>query len=286
MKDSEVPQLSLLPFLVSDAVLLATAGVIVEFGPRPMTLGQSVLCVACVGFAAIIGILPFLRRYETAVKLEESSSLADTVQQIGHLGDVAARVDQATGYLQTINDQAEKTVAAASGVSEQMTTEAQQFRQFMAQAQDRERAHLKLEVEKLRRSEGDWVQSVTLILDHIHALHQASIRSGQAELSKQIGQFRGVCLDSCRRVGLAVYIPQLGEVFDPAKHTLGKAADQPAEGSTISDMLACGYLFQGALLRPSLVKVGEGSGGVVEDGAETGSVVEDVPAVDENLGGS
>ena len=268
MKDSEVPQISLWPFLVGDAVLLATAGVIVQFGPRPMTLGQSVLCVAAVGFAAVIGVLPFLKRYEAEVRFQEDRGLTSAVEQIGELRHVAGRFEQATGYLQTIQDQAEKTVGATTEVSERMITEATQFREFMTQAQDREKAHLKLEAEKLRRGEGEWVQSVVLILDHIHALHQAAMRSGQPELSKQIGQFRGVCLDACRRVGLSPYIPEAGEPFDPAKHTAGKSESKPADGATVSAILACGYLYQGAMLRPALVKT-EAPTETAEDSPET-----------------
>ena len=39
-----------------------------------------------------------------------------------------------------------------------MTAEARAFQQFLDKANDTERNHLRLEVEKLRRAEGDWLQ--------------------------------------------------------------------------------------------------------------------------------
>ena len=53
---------------------------------------------------------------------------------------------------------------------------------------DAEKGALRLEVEKLRRTEGEWVQVVVRVLGRILLLHNAAARSGQPELAAQIDE--------------------------------------------------------------------------------------------------
>lgn len=255
MNDLEPPRLSLWPFLLGDAMLLVTAGMIVQLSSRPLSTVAASLCVACVALAAWIGILPFLKRYQMDQKLAEVESLDSVVDQINSMELVAKRVSQVTGYLQTMQDQSEKTVAAAGELTEKMISEAKDFQNFLTQANDREKAHLKLETEKLRRAENDWLSVLTFVLDHVFALYQAGVRAGQPDLINQLTNFQSACREASRRVGLIAYEPKPGEPFNNEIHRVPNDHDTVAEGVVIDQVIACGFNFQGKMLRSALVKV-------------------------------
>lgn len=247
-------RLSLWPFLVGDGVLVVMAGVLVYLGPRPLTAIPAILCVGCVATGAWLGVLPFLKRYEAATTKEEWQTLHSAVVQIDRLDEVARQVGQATGYLQTMHDQAEKTVAVAGDMAQQTLGEIRKAHEAIATAEDREKALFKLEAEKLRRAEGDWLNTLTYILDHVHALHQAAMRSGQSSLITQLGNFQNACFDAARRVGLTAFVPERGQIFDPQLHKLHQSREVPPEAK-IDGAMAAGYNYQGRVLRPALVRI-------------------------------
>ena len=47
--------------------------------------------------------------------------------------------------------------------------------EFLAKANDSEKGFLRLEVDKLKRAEGEWLQTLVRILDHVNALHQGAL---------------------------------------------------------------------------------------------------------------
>ena len=115
---------------------------------------------------------------------------------------------------------------------------------------------MRLEVEKLRRAEGEWLQVVARILDHIFALHNAASRSGSTDLAEQIGSFQNACRDAARRVGLMPYSAAPAEKFDAQKHRAHGVENPPAD-AVIAETLAPGMSFQGRLIRPALVRLQE-----------------------------
>src|SRR5207245_9616273 len=94
------------------------------------------------------------------------------------------------------------TVGTARQIAERMASEAKAFSDFMQKASDAEKGHLRLEVEKLRRSEGEWLQVLVLTLDHVYALLLAGRRSGQQNIIQQLTTFQHACRDVARKVGL------------------------------------------------------------------------------------
>jgi hypothetical protein len=136
-----------------------------------------------------------------------------------------------------------------------MAAEAKAFGEFMQKANDSEKAHLRLEVEKLRRSETEWLHTVIRLLDHIYALHQAGVRSGHRNVIQQLTSFQDACRDITRRVGLTPVEALAGEAFDEAKHQLMEDQPPPPDGALVEDTLATGYTFQGQLLRRTLVNL-------------------------------
>ncbi len=252
MSEARAPKAAKWPFLLADLVLLGLAGLIIQRGNFPLEPFELAGVVACGVIGAWCFIQPFLREYEAEVRFAEANSLTTTVQQIHNVEQVAQEITSALNYLQTAQLESQKSITAAKEIGDRMTTEAHNFAEFMKTANDTEKGHLRLEVEKLRRSEGDWLQVVVRMLDHTFALHHAAMRSGQRGLVEQLGQFQFALRDAARRVGLTAYAAEPGETFDAQKHhpADGKAPEGPA---VVGETTAPGYTFQGRLVRPALV---------------------------------
>ncbi|HSA03350.1 MAG TPA: nucleotide exchange factor GrpE, partial [Candidatus Paceibacterota bacterium] len=129
------------------------------------------------------------------------------------------------------------------------------FKEFLEKASDSEKSTLRLEVDKMKRSETEWLQVTTGILDHVFALQQAAARSGQPELAHQISLFQRACRDLARRIGLVPFAPEENQPFDPNLHHLADAESGGEKGGPIARILATGYTYQGQLVRRSLVSL-------------------------------
>ena len=167
---------------------------------------------------------------------------------------IAVATDQWALVQDAKKGSAEKTTAAAREIADRMAKEVSAFNEFQAKLNDSEKSSLRLEVEKLRRTEGEWLLVVVRILDHIHALHNAAVRSGQPEVAEQIGQFQNACRDAARRVGLTPFMAEPDEKFDGKKHRAHGVENPPADG-VVAETLAAGFTFQGRLVRPALVRL-------------------------------
>jgi molecular chaperone GrpE (heat shock protein) len=176
------------------------------------------------------------------------------LRQIKNIEQLAGQVRSATGQWQNVQDAADKTEAAAREIAERMTAEAQGFKEFMQRANESEKANLRLEVDKLRRAEADWLQVLVRVLDHVYALHLGAVRSGQPNLIEQMSNFQNACRDAARRVGLAPFIAALDEPFDGQRHQLVDGT-KPAPDAVVGETLAAGYTFQSRLVRPALVRL-------------------------------
>ena len=125
--------------------------------------------------------------------------------------------------------------------------------EFLTKANDSEKAHLRLEADKLRRGERDSMQILVHLLDQVYALHQGGARSGQQGLIDQLTLFQNTCRDIVRRVGLTPFAAAADEAFDPEVHQLADPEDKLTADSRIAHTVATGYSFQGKLIRPALV---------------------------------
>lgn len=255
MTDQRAPSPVKWPFFLADIVLLGVAFWIVNHYPAPVPVAALALGVGCVVIAAFIAVMPFRLQYQAVVQFAESNGLVDAVAQINKAETAAEQIRAATAQWQGVQEQSARTVAAVREISDRMTAEAKAFAEFMQKANEHEKATLRLEVEKFRRSEGQWLQLIIHLLDHTYALHQAGARSGQPNLEAQLGRFREACYDAVRRVGLAPYQPVPGDVFDSEKHQLVEGQVEPEAGALIGETLAVGYSFQGQLVRRSLVSL-------------------------------
>jgi molecular chaperone GrpE (heat shock protein) len=268
MSESIAPKLSKWPFLLGDVLLLGTAfyiGLESKFA-----LGHWELCfvVLCVLGGALLGVAPFWLEYDALVKVAEAGALNTVVSQLKNLEGIANQISGATGKWQDAQEQADKTAAAAREIAERMTGEVKAFTEFMKRANDSERATLRLEVEKLRRGESEWLQVLVRMLDHVYALHQGAARSGQPKLVEQVGSFQMACRDAARRVGLTPFTANEGEPFDAQRHQLVEEGVKPPADAVVGETIAAGYTFQGRLLRPTLVRLRENPAGAVAAASE------------------
>ena len=250
------------PFFLADAFMLGLAYYLFYWQIKPgvpLSQWEVVACAVCVFLAAILGITPYLLEYRAVIKygalmkLIETSSLTAATEKIQNLESCVAQIGAATDHLQTAQAQADKTALLAQQITERMTQEVKEFSEFMLKASDGEKATLRLEVEKLRRSEHEWLQVLVFMLDHTFALNKAAERSGQENLIKQLAHFQNSCRDAARRMGLIPILATPGEAFDAQKHQL--AEGETAGSGVISEVMASGYSFQSKLIRPVLVKL-------------------------------
>jgi molecular chaperone GrpE (heat shock protein) len=255
MRDSIPPRLAKWPFFTGDALLLGAAYFIYARSELPMSQGQMALAALCVAAGALLAVVPFLLEYRVMARVAEAAGLTTVISQVQKLEDLAAEIRNSTGLWQTVQEQADKTAAAAQSIAEGMAAEVKSFSEFMQRANDTEKANLRLEVEKLRRGEGEWLQILVRVLDHVYALHQAGLRSGQPGLIEQLTHFQNACLDAARRVGLAPFSPQADEPFDAQRHQAADGDGKPPDGAVVGLTLATGYTFQGRFLRPALVRL-------------------------------
>lgn len=246
---------SVLPFLIGAAVLDYFAWWVVDKSEHPINIWMGVLALVSVAGAAWVSVIPFLTDAENATKLEELDKLQSAAHQIQNLEKVGTQIAIATAQWQNVQEHNAKAIESAKHVSEEMAQEAVRFADFMKKANDSEKATLRLEVEKLKRAETDWLQVLVRVLDHVYALHRAAKHSGQPNLMEQLAHFQNACRDAARRVGLVAFAPAAGDGFEPGQHQTADGRKDIPDDAKVFETVATGYTFQGQMLRPALVLI-------------------------------
>jgi len=258
LKELKVPKW---PFFLGDAIMLGlTYYIYWQAGKLPLDHWELTALGICAGLGTLLGILPYLLEYRAIlkygalIKLIETSSLCAASEKISGLESCVAQITSATDSLQTAQARADKTAGLAKEITDRMSAEVREFTAFLQKANDGEKATLRLETEKLRRAEAEWLGVLVHILDHVYALTRAAEQSGQENLIAQLNQFQNACRETARRVGLSPVLAARGENFDGQRH---QSADgkEIAKGATIGEVLATGFTFQSKLIRPVMVRV-------------------------------
>ena len=221
---------------------------------------EIVASVFCAVMGTVLGVLPFLKEYQATVKLAEAEGLATVVGQIEKVEEIAALIGGSTARWQTVQEAAGKTAGTAKEIADKMAAEVKAFNEFLQRANDGEKAALRLEIDKLRRVETEWLQVLVRMLDHVYALHRASLESRQPTLIEQLANFQSACRDAARRVGLMPLVATPAEIFDERRHQLMDGEPRPAADAAVEETIASGYTFQGKLIRPVLVRLRNGNG--------------------------
>ena len=263
------------PFLAANASLIVLAAVVTCQAAHPLSQMVIGLACACVALGALLGCLPYLWDYRATGKLIELQAVGTVAEQLADLkkysAQIAAATDQWALVQESTKGNTDQTVAAAKDIAGRMAEEIREFNEFQLKLNDTEKGALRLEIEKHRRNEGEWVQVVARILDHIFALHNAASRSGNPDLAEQIGGFQNACRDAARRVGLAPFSAAPEEKFDAQKHR-AHGVENPPAGALVAETLAPGMTYQSRLLRPALVSLLDPNPSAAE------TVAQDLPA--------
>ena len=261
MQESTAPRLAKWPFFLGTTLLLALfAWFMLHQVKTRMNAWEVAGGLGCVALGAFFAIWPFVLEYRAAAKLVETATLTTVVSQVQNLEQLAAQIGGATAQWQTVQESADKTARTAKELAENMANEAKSFSEFLRQSNDSEKATLRLEVDKLRRIEAEWLQVLVRILDHVHALNRAAANSRQPNVIEQLGRFQSACHEAARRVGLMPFIAATEEKYDKQKHQVVDSQAKPVDGAPVEETVASGYTFQGKLLRQAVVKLRNGNG--------------------------
>ncbi len=200
-------------------------------------------------------VLPFLKEFHANAELSEARELASAIDKVNSLELLLKRVENATEQWLHVEDRANEINVTSKDIAEKINAEAREFSEFLQKANDAEKNHLRLEVEKLNKSQNDWLQVMTSTLDHVFALTQAGRQSGQENLIKQLNSFQMACREVARRVGIVTHELQKDELYDSQKHQLRDPKAKSEEGAKIIGIAAQGLSFQGRLIRKTVVVI-------------------------------
>ena len=257
MSELTAPKIPKWPFIVGDVWLLLMAWLVYfESDPEaPFNGLEAFWCFACVATGAWVMVWPFLKEFQARADLTEATELAASVEKISSLEVLAKQVENATEQWLHVEDRANEINATSKEIAGRINAEAREFTEFLQKANDAEKNHLRLEVDKLNRAQVDWVKVVTGMLDHVFALNQAGRQSGQEKLVRQLDNFQAACRDVARRVGVVTHLPKPEEEFDAAKHQLRDSEAEPEAGAKIIGIAAQGLSHQGQVLRKAVVVI-------------------------------
>jgi molecular chaperone GrpE (heat shock protein) len=247
------PKLNKLPFYIADAFLLSVAAWIVFKCPNPFQPWPLIALIVCAAAGAWVSIIPFLRQHEADVQFADSEKLTSAVEQINNLRTFTNQISFATAQWQVVQEQSAKTVTTAREIADRLNAESKEFTEFMQKANDSEKAHLRLEVEKMRRGEGEWLHVLVRVLDHVYALYLAGVESGQTNLIQQFSQFQNACRDAARRVGLTAFEARANDLYNEKTNQVANSQTPPHAGARIAQTIAPGFTFQGQMIRQAIV---------------------------------
>lgn len=246
------------PFFLGDALLLGLASwMIIDHGGLPEG-NRLILVVTCVLVGILFSLLPFLADQRASLKREEWSGMANIGEQLQALPDLQRQIQLATSQWQSIQEQGKATVAEADKVAQSMTQESARFLEVMQSIDVAEKEHLRVELEKCKRGERDWLQANVRVLDHVFALHRAAVQSGQSKLIEQITHFQHAVLDVMKRLGVGLHEAQAKASFDEGLHQVLNQNPTEFKQPVVGETLAPGITFQGREVRLPLVKLVEG----------------------------
>jgi hypothetical protein len=243
------------PFLLGDVMLLGLAYFLYLHLRMPLGRAEIWLFALVVVLGAVLAVVPFLLEYRTAMKMVEIGAMTHAMPQAKNLEELAGQIAAATAQWQGISEHSSGAVNAAKEIADRMTFEMTGFSEFMKKVNDGEKANLRLELEKMRRAEGEWVQLVVRLLDHTYALYLAAVRSGQTNVIEQITQFQNACRDVTRRAGLVAFAPAAEEPFDAKWHHSTDSQAVSMADARVQETIATGYTYQGKMIRPALVSL-------------------------------
>ena len=242
------------PFLSADIIFIALGywiSTLIQGEPQSW---QIISILVCAVLGAAFAVAPFCFEYSAESKAVEIAQLTTVTKEINKMESVAAQIAEASESWEAVQASSRQTAKLAEEIAAGIAETVKSHDEFMANANNEEFNTLKLAVEKLRRSEADWANTLVRLLDLVYRLERSAVASGKEQFIETMSQFQGQCRETARRVGLVAFEAEPGTAFNSEDHVLpdGESADA---GAAVSETRLPGFRLQGKLVRKPLVVV-------------------------------
>ena len=243
------------PFLFADIIFIGLGYWISTLIQGEAESWQIISILTCAFLGAGFAVAPFYFEYRAEAKAVEIAQLTSVAKEVSKMEAVAELISEASKNWGAIQDTSEQTAKLADEIATGIATTVKDHGEFMATASTEQLATLNLEVEKLRRTESDWANTLVSVLDLVFRLKQSAVASGKEQFIETMALFQNQCRDCARRVGLVAFEVESGTPFVSAEHRLPE--DESArEDAVVAETRLPGYRLQGRLLRKPLVRLG------------------------------
>ncbi len=201
--NDEAPKLSPWPFLLGDALLLATAAYLASRSPAPLAGPALFAVVLCVGLGAVLACIPFLLNYTRRQDL----ALAERQNEIAALARTTAESAEQIGIvaqgLQSISETTHRALKPLDQLPQKLQEKINEFKAQLNEVNINENEALAQEVNTLRTSEIERLETAF-----------ASVRKTAAELA---------ALETATRQHLADLTASLARFATSAERTTAQA---------------------------------------------------------------
>ncbi len=242
------------PFLMADIIFIGLGywiSTLIQGEPQSW---QIISILVCAVLGAGFAVAPFYFEYRAEAKAVEIAQLTTVAKEIGKMEAVAQQIADASESWASVQSTSEQTAKLAEEIASGMAATVKDHDEFMANANTEELNTLKLEVNKLRRVEADWANTLVGVLDLVYRLEQSAQASGKEQFIQTMTQFQGQCREVARRVGLVAFEAEKGAAFNPDEHALPEG-EQAGDNASVTQTRLPGFRLQGKLVRKPLVAV-------------------------------
>ena len=192
------------PFLTADIIFIGLGywiSTLIQGEPQSW---QIISILVCAGLGAGFAVAPFYFEYRAEAKAVEIAQLTTVAREVNKMEDTAKLIAEASANWSAVQETSEQTAKLAEEIASGMAATVKDHDSFMANAKTEELSTLKLQVEKLRRTEADWANTLVGMLNLVYQLEQSAISSGKEQFIQTMGKFQGHCREIARRVGLSL----------------------------------------------------------------------------------
>ena len=242
------------PFLMADIIFIGLGywiSTLIQGEPQSW---QIISILVCAVLGAGFAVAPFYFEYRAEAKAVEIAQLTTVAKEIAKMESVAQQIADASENWASVQSTSEQTAKLAEEIASGMAVTVKDHDEFMAKANTEELNTLKLEVNKLRRVEADWANTLVGVLDLVYRLEQSAQASGKEQFIQTMTQFQGQCREVARRVGLVAFEAEKGAAFNPDEHALPEG-EQAGDNASVTQTRLPGFRLQGKLVRKPLVAV-------------------------------
>ncbi len=188
----EAPKLSPWPFLIGDALLIGCAVAIAQQAPAPLSGAALFGVVACIAIGACLATVPFLLSYTRRQDLALAERQAEIAALARTTADSAEQISIAAQGLNTLNDTVHRTLKHLDQLPHKMQEKINEFKTQLNEVAVTENEVLAQEVNTLRNSEIERLESVFTSIrktaGELAALETAT-RQHLAEIKQSLGDF-------------------------------------------------------------------------------------------------